>query len=133
MLDKPKDTLKRYICILLLISFSLRPAYYVGYVAYFQFNIDYIIETYCVNTDKPELACNGKCHLTKQLNPTTETQDDAILLLSESFFPVFISPLSKLKLPFNYTYTSKHLQAVYVNLYSFTYSDTSFKPPCLVG
>lgn len=24
---------------------------------------------FCVNKDKPELHCDGKCHLSKQLNP----------------------------------------------------------------
>lgn len=30
-------------------------------------NQDYIIENCCINRDKPELECNGKCQLSKQL------------------------------------------------------------------
>ena len=40
----------------------------MGQYSYYQLNIDYIIETYCVNKDKPVLQCNGKCHLSKQLD-----------------------------------------------------------------
>jgi hypothetical protein len=36
--------------------------------------LNYITNTFCVNQDKPELKCNGKCHLIKQLN-TNETQE----------------------------------------------------------
>ena len=27
---------------------------------------DFIIEKFCINKEKPELQCNGKCHLNKQ-------------------------------------------------------------------
>lgn len=30
-------------------------------------NYDYIVEKLCENKDKPEMECNGKCYLTKQL------------------------------------------------------------------
>ena len=30
-------------------------------------NMEQIILEYCVNKDKPELQCNGKCHLAKEL------------------------------------------------------------------
>ncbi len=30
-------------------------------------NYDYIVNTLCENKDKPEMECNGKCHLNKEL------------------------------------------------------------------
>ncbi len=36
-------------------------------------NYEYIITVLCENKDKPELECNGKCYLTKQL--AKEAQD----------------------------------------------------------
>jgi hypothetical protein len=30
-------------------------------------NYDYISKVLCINKDKPELKCNGKCHLMKEL------------------------------------------------------------------
>ena len=33
----------------------------------YRVNMDFIIENLCVNTDKPEMHCNGKCHLNKQI------------------------------------------------------------------
>lgn len=59
---------------------------------YYELNIDYIIETYCVNKDKPQLQCNGKCHLSKQLQ--LKSQEDAGAQntsdhIVESFFPLY--------------------------------------------
>ncbi|GHC48191.1 hypothetical protein SAMN05421855_101252 [Ulvibacter litoralis] len=63
-------------------------------ILYYELNIDYIIETYCVNTDKPELQCNGKCHLSKQLQLVSQETNDSegnliTNIISESFFPVY--------------------------------------------
>ncbi|WP_303316641.1 hypothetical protein Q4Q34_07500 [Flavivirga abyssicola] len=77
---------------ILFFAFALRPAYNIGYVAYFQLNIDYIIETYCVNKEKPELQCNGKCHLANQLavNSIDDTEDPSFLdSIFEAFIPVY--------------------------------------------
>ena len=84
--------LKKLTYILLFIAFAFRPAYHLAYIGYYQLNIDYIIETYCVNKDKPELQCNGKCHLAKQITPEVDGTDKdtkGINTISEAFFPVF--------------------------------------------
>ncbi len=88
--------LKRFFVYILLISFAARPAYFVGTVAYYETHINEIIEKYCVNTDKPELQCNGQCHLAKQLNATTDTSNssDAVIEISTAFFPVFFQDVS---------------------------------------
>lgn len=36
-------------------------------VADYLLNKDYIAKVLCVNREKPEMKCNGKCHLAKQL------------------------------------------------------------------
>jgi len=59
---------------------------------YFGLNIDYIVEKYCVNKDKPVLQCNGKCHLSKQLQlqQTSKKGDNALTIqLTEAFFPLY--------------------------------------------
>lgn len=65
----------------------------MGYVAYFELNIDYIIETYCVNKEKPTLQCNGKCHLAGQLalsSNSKNTQETSFLgAIYEAFIPVY--------------------------------------------
>ncbi|MBU3822944.1 hypothetical protein KO566_12805 [Flavobacteriaceae bacterium XHP0103] len=85
--------MKTFIAYFFFALLAIRPAYNVGYMAYFELNIDYIIETYCINKDKPMLNCDGKCFLAKQLNmqQTDENKETKPYLasFSEAFFPVF--------------------------------------------
>ncbi|WP_369049265.1 hypothetical protein [Tenacibaculum sp. UWU-22] len=37
-------------------------------------NYQYISQVLCVNKDKPELHCNGKCYLNKELKKVQETE-----------------------------------------------------------
>lgn len=37
----------------------------------YELNIEAITEAFCVNKEKPELKCNGKCHLAQQLTEPT--------------------------------------------------------------
>lgn len=64
----------------------------MGYVLYYELNVDYIIETYCVNKDKPKLQCNGKCFLSKQLTLQSEkenTSQNQDMQIVEAFYPVY--------------------------------------------
>lgn len=39
-------------------------------------NKKYITEQFCVNTDKPELKCNGKCHLKDAIAQQSENEQN---------------------------------------------------------
>ena len=38
-----------------------------------------IIDEYCINKERPEMQCNGKCYLSKQLKET-EQESDSVLV-----------------------------------------------------
>ncbi|GAA3783711.1 hypothetical protein GCM10022271_15030 [Corallibacter vietnamensis] len=102
-------------------------------MAYYELNIDYIIKTYCINTDKPELKCNGKCHLAKQLNLETQNSEDENELNSiavfEGFLPVF-NQIQTYILPKKPKLTiSKHIVDGYFNNYFFLKGESQYKPP----
>lgn len=40
----------------------------------FRVNRDYIAQVLCINKDKPQLHCNGKCHLKKQLEKDNQPE-----------------------------------------------------------
>lgn len=63
----------------------------VGNVLYYELNIDYIVETYCVNKDKPKLQCNGKCYLSKQLSLDSQdsSNDNLGVRIVEAFYPLY--------------------------------------------
>ncbi len=42
----------------------------------YAFNIDYYIEFLCENKSTPELNCNGKCHLKKELKQAHEPSQE---------------------------------------------------------
>lgn len=48
---------------------------------WYQVNQEYVAKELCVNKAKPQLQCNGKCHLMKQLRkleePTSQTSNDS--------------------------------------------------------
>ena len=63
-------------------------------------NYDYIVNTLCENKDKPEMECNGKCHLSKELakeagtdekNPLNKTSKTEIpqIIISENIQEYF--------------------------------------------
>jgi len=42
----------------------------------YNINHDYIVERFCVNKAKPEMKCEGKCHLRKELKKNDEQQKE---------------------------------------------------------
>jgi len=98
-------------------------------------NYDYIVNTLCENRDKPELECNGKCHLTKELakeagaddtNPQNKTSNTEIpqIIISEHIQEyVFVSESC---------ITSSEKTGYKPNLNSFLFSSEILHPPQFV-
>lgn len=57
----------RILSIIVLTSILLQSFGKVIIYVNYELNLDYIIRTYCVNKSNPAKHCDGKCHLTKQL------------------------------------------------------------------
>ncbi len=91
---------------------------------------DYIKNELCVNKDKPELKCNGKCHLMKELAEASTTQDKSIshnfsvensIVFYQDFQCfnfIFFSNIDALIYNFHYN-----------NLYNHSYYKVLIKPP----
>ena len=47
-----------------------------GFIVYWKVNQTFITEKLCENKDKPQMHCNGKCYLFKQLQKATEKEND---------------------------------------------------------
>lgn len=111
----------------------MRPAYYIGQLVYFELNLDTIIQKYCINKDKPELQCNGKCHLANQLSkPSSKGENGSNTLLNvifESFIPVFLSTSLEIKFNNLVNYTNKKDSFCYGNIYFFLHESKAYKPP----
>lgn len=110
--------------VLILVN-SMRASFTYAY-----YNLDPVgfIAALCENTDKPELQCNGKCHLKKvaQSQDKKENTPESIVDFKELiFYPSLITSFELIE-TFN---DKKPLMASYLNLYSFNDLNNCFHPP----
>ena len=77
-------------------------------------NYDYISKVLCINKDKPELNCNGKCQLMKELKQQEE-DDFKSLRISMDEYPIGFITLLKIQ-------SLKPIDKYIIN-HSFFYSD----------
>lgn len=66
--------------------------------ANFTINQAYIIDNFCVNTDRPELKCDGKCFLADQFKAQRERQESSPAFTFNQDFGIYIP-----NDPFTYT------------------------------
>lgn len=85
----------------------LQSLLHLGLIAYYNINQSEIENLYCVNKDKPEMCCKGKCYIGKRLDqsnrqlPAKDTQEerDIPLFLVSSTASLLTFPESKSMLP----------------------------------
>jgi len=117
----------KYSVIIFSLLFLFKPVFPVlSYVV----NYDYIIKELCENKSKPELECNGKCHLKAELakaskeNAPTSRELKNIVILDL----LFLETISEIK--FNRIYVEKHKVSIaYSRLYFRLHSTGIFHPP----
>lgn len=91
----------------------------------YRVNKEFIIENFCENTDRPEMHCNGKCHLKKQIeqeqnqrseNPVSAESVSLVLAFEElqdfRFIPV-VNSTSNNERPYFFRNYSMHLVGVF--------------------
>jgi len=103
----------------------LRPVQpYVEYIL----NQNYIAEFLCINKDKPELQCNGKCHLVKQIEKQQENEPLSSLRISLENYPIGFVTIHTIEKPLKFT-SSNNPCFSYNMLYYFDYFQSTFQPP----
>ncbi|MEM0997325.1 MAG: hypothetical protein AAGN35_09615 [Bacteroidota bacterium] len=71
----------------------LRPA---GPFLSYRYNYAYIATVLCINRDKPEMRCNGACHLKKMVKETQKSaQHPGRELIRLADYPLAIPPLPR--------------------------------------
>ena len=111
-----------------LVTTSLKQ--YYPYLDY-SINKDYISKYLCENIDKPELGCEGKCHLNKQLEKSKVKQNNGFPIpsYSEEYSSVLFYQFD-ISISFDLlseVYTNK---SIYIsNFVSYLYFDIPTPPP----
>lgn len=98
-------------------------------------NYEYIAKVLCINKDKPEMQCNGKCHLMKELAKASEKE----LPLTPSKKHVvtetevlFYQELESFAFDSFFNESTLHITSNYVNFYQLLKSSGTFHPPCFI-
>lgn len=96
-------------------------------------NYDYIVKELCENKEKPELKCNGKCHLAKQLAKAAEedknTSSDKKQNVKQEIETMFCQEFKVVSIAKNFVFTNKKINSDYQNLYALTAIQSTFHPP----
>ena len=103
----------------------LKPA--IPYIDYLV-RKSYIISNFCINRDKPEMGCDGKCHLNQKLTESSRNEDKnpAPVPLKQWKIPEFL-PGIKISNDILQGFATKTF--LYINNYSFQFATSVFHPP----
>ena len=96
--------------------------------AYYEFDPISFVEALCENKDKPELACNGSCHLTKMAKSHDKEQNTPENIIDFKELNLYQNSFTELVLP-NKIFEKKYNPKFYLNLYSFSNTNDCFHPP----
>lgn len=118
---------------IVILSFVIKPVFpLIDYAV----NYKYIATVLCENKAKPELQCNGKCHLMKSLGKNAETDssqplekkttssEKEVLFYEESFRYCNRSWIVEVEPKVNYEY---------LNLYAYLNPNFLFRPPAILS
>lgn len=98
-------------------------------------NYDYIAKELCENKAKPEMHCNGKCHLMKELAKASEgeKQQQDKKNVQQELELLFCEPVAAFEFATVVTIPAKKSQPLYNNLYSHQDTVSVFHPPVYIS
>jgi len=103
----------------------------VEYIVFY----DYIKNELCVNKDKPEMKCNGKCHLMKEMSKASDTPENGQdkKHFSVELHEVFLNDLQETFVVFPPMQIGvEKINSTYNNLYTYRKIASVFHPPAFV-
>ena len=119
--------------ILIALTLFLKPVFpVVDYIV----NYDYITKVLCENKAKPELKCNGKCHLMKEMASQSEKenplQNNKKVATSESEV-LFFQEIATLQFSQIFIHNTSINLDHYSNQYFHLNSSNVFHPPIFIS
>lgn len=98
-------------------------------------NYDYISTVLCINKDVPAMACNGKCHLMKELakasdleKPTSQDKKHTSAEITDFYIQTDVNYL----LPVFYLVAKPKLNYSYLNTRCNFTTSSIFRPPIFI-
>lgn len=100
-------------------------------------NYEYIVAELCENKAKPELKCNGKCHLAKELAKASESEkpisSNKKNTLHQEIEVLFCNKIEGLNFALNRFFSEKVITTFYQNCYTSVTSYFIFHPPIFIS
>jgi hypothetical protein len=121
--------LKQLGSIFLLFALMMQSLLQLGMLTYYSINIDAITEDYCINKDKPEMCCKGKCYITKQLNQTSQELPAKSASNSNLIPDIEVTDFYSIPTPNALTFLLKGKSD---NLKLSQYQSEQLRPPCTI-
>ena len=75
--------MKRFFSIVMLGAILMQTFSAFILVAHYEINKNYITQNFCENKNKPQLNCNGQCHLNKQLQKQEKNENAPVNPIKE--------------------------------------------------
>ena len=122
------------ILIIVILSIFLKPILpVIDYIV----NYDYISNVLCENKAKPQLKCNGKCHLMKELAKASENEkpinSDKKDNSKHEIELLYCNELSEINFRQIYFHNKTSIGDNYANLYFHTVGCSVFHPPTFIS
>ncbi|MGO3183849.1 MAG: hypothetical protein ACTIJ9_13565 [Aequorivita sp.] len=85
--------IKKVFSVLMSLVFLLVISQHAVIIVHFKLNQQSIENKYCINKNKPELKCNGKCYLNKELKESKKS--DSKMVITFKNFDLTLNPTSE--------------------------------------
>ena len=96
-------------------------------------NYEFIVTELCENVEKPELKCNGKCHLAKELAKVSESEKpistDKKQHMHQEDEILFFTQFKDYEYSLNFCFLAKGKAVFYQDLYKSVALYSIFHPP----
>ncbi len=122
--------LNKLFCVFLVVLIISSSFYRLFYFAGYEMNKDYIAKVLCININKPELNCKGKCFLTKKIAEAEKKQQNQERKAQKDISQQ-VMLLSSFKMSFLKELNAKNI-ITYKNNYKFKNNTTLFHPPSII-
>lgn len=123
----------KHLLYIVILSFVIKPVFpLLDYAV----NYDYIATVLCENKAKPEMQCNGKCHLMKELGKNADSNssqpEEKKTTTSEKEVLFYEENCSYCK-RVSIVEDELFLNCYYLNFYAYLIPNSLFRPPAMLS
>lgn len=120
---------KKGIAFILLLVFTMQTFYASGFTLWFYANRKAIAQEHCINKNRPELKCDGKCFLSMKMKEAGHHQDENAPLQVKQLLEGSPYTLFNSSIDFNIPDTRIVHVCGYTSAYDYLHSNSLFRPP----